>query len=169
MITLSCLPADRDRFVRLISFFKEVLDICNNLNVSPVLDGSLAVFAYTANQSMSVRDVDLSCSESYFPRFMDVLSERGIGYQLKEWHVLQIFRDDLKIELGSMEYWYKDLPTDYEMLQIDKHQVVMLSLKGLKEFYRQAMEDRAKKLGENERIKYEALKAKYEALKDLKS
>lgn len=168
MIALVHLPHDKERFVRLMDFFKEVLDICKDLNISPVLDGSLAVFAYTANQQMSVKDVDLTCSEIEFPRVMRVLDEKSIRHVSKEWHVLQIWQDDLKIELGSMEYWYRDVPNEYETLQIDEYQVRMLRLNDLREFYKQGMEDRAKKTGENERSKYEALKAKYEALKKVK-
>lgn len=164
MITLAHPPKNKDKFVRLIKFLKEVLDICNDLNVPPVLDGSLAVFAYTANQDMSVNDVDLACSEAEFPRIMSVLDDRRISYKLRAWHVLQIVRDDLKIELDSMEYWYRDLPIDYETLQIDGYKIRMLSLNSLREFYRQGMEDSAKKTDENERRKYEALKVKYAAL-----
>jgi bacillopeptidase F (M6 metalloprotease family) len=170
-MNLTGYPRDKERFVRLIGFFKEVLDMCNELNITPVLDGSLAVFAYTANQDMTVADVDLSCSEAEFPRLMSILNERKIGFKLKTWHVLQIWKDDLKVELGSMEYWYNNLPTDYETLRIDEaddYQVRMLSLNGLKEFYRQAMGDRAKKPGDNERNKCEALKAKHAALQSVK-
>lgn len=167
MITLHHFPKNKDKFVRLIGFFKEILDICSELNIVPVLDGSLAVFAYTANQEMNVNDVDLSCSEAEFPRVVSVLQERQINYRVRDWHVIQVLKDDLKIELGSTEYWYKDLPTDRETLQIDDCKITMLGLNSLRAFYRQAMEDRAKKNDANEKIKYEALKAKYEMLEKL--
>ena len=133
-----------------------------------MLDGSLAVFAYTKNQEMSVNDVDLSCSETEFPKIISALEEKRINYRVREWHVIQVLKDDLKIELGSTEYWYKDLPIDREILQIDDYKITMLSLNSLRAFYRQAMEDRAKKTDANEKIKYEALKAKYEMLEKVK-
>jgi len=134
MITLSHFPKNKDKFVRLVNFFTEVLDICSTLDVALVLNGSLAVFAYTENQEMNVNDVDLSCSETEFPRIMNVLEERNTSYKLKEWHVLQILRDDLKIELDSMEYWYKSLPMEYETLQLDSCKINILSLNSLKNF-----------------------------------
>lgn len=164
MITLNGYPRNKNKVFRLIEFFKEILDICNALDITPVLDGSLAVFAYTADQAMLVNDVDLSCPEAEFPRIIDVLEEQGKSYKLREWHVLQILRDDLKIELGSIEYWYKDLPIDCETLEIDDYRIRMLGLSSLTEFYRRGMEDRAKKTEENEKIKYDALKGKYDAL-----
>src|SRR5262245_55439174 len=135
MITLNHFPKNKDKFVRLIAFFKEVLDICNDLDIIPILNGSLAVFAYTENQEMNINDVDLSCSETEFPRIMNVLEERNISYKLRAWHVLQILKDDLKIEFDSMEYWYKDLPMDCETLQLNGYKINMLSLNSLKEFY----------------------------------
>lgn len=168
-MTLSHFPGNKEKFVRLIGFFKEVLDICGELNINPVLNGSLAVFAYTGNHEMDVNDVDLACSETEFPRISSALEERCIGYKLKQWHVLQIFRNDLKVELDSVEYWYKGLPMDCETLQVDNYQVSMLDLHSLMEFYRQGMKDRVVKTGENERMKYEALKLKFEALEKIKA
>src|SRR5688572_30799223 len=139
MITLNHFPKNKDKFVRLIEFCKEVLDICNDLGLSPVLNGSLAVFAYTQNQEMNVNDVDLFCSEMDFPRIISVLEERKIGYKLREWHVLQILKDDLKVEMDSMEYWYKDLPMVYETLQVDHYKINMLDLNSLRELYRQGI------------------------------
>ena len=169
MITLSHFPKNKDKFVRLVNFFTEVLDICSTLDVALVLNGSLAVFAYTENQEMNVNDVDLSCSETEFPRIMNVLEERNTSYKLKEWHVLQILRDDLKIELDSMEYWYKSLPMEYETLQLDSYKINILSLNSLKEFYRQGLKDGVNKTEENEKIKYEDLKLKFEALEKIKN
>ena len=168
MVTLHHFPKNKDKFPRLIEFFKEVLDICDELNIAPVLNGSLAVFIYTENQEMNVNDVDLSCSEMDFPGIMNALEARGIEYKLMEWHVLQVLKDDLKVELDSVEYWYKDLPTDCVTLQVDNHKVNMLTLSSLKEFYRQGMKDRAVKTDVNEKIKYEALKLKFEALEKVK-
>lgn len=167
-MTLSHFPRNKEKFVRLIEFFKEVLDICGELNITPVLNGSLAVCAYTGNHEMDVNDVDLACSETEFPRIIHVLEERGIGYRLREWHVLQIFRNDMKVEFDSVEYWYKDLPTDRETLQVDNYPVNMLGLNSLMEFYRQGMKDKAEKNGENEKMKYEALKLKFESLEKIK-
>lgn len=162
MLTLDGFPKNKDKFVRLIEFLKEILDICNDLNITPVLDGSLAVFAYTGNQEMKVNDVDLFCPEVDFHRIIEALEEKGINYKLREWHVLQVLRDDLKVELDSAEYWLKDLQIDYETLQVDDYRVKMLGLKSLKEFYKRGMDDRATKA--DERMKYEALKEKYELL-----
>jgi hypothetical protein len=168
MIVLIYFPKNKDKFLQLIEFCKEVLDICSDLGISPILNGSLAVFAYTKNQGMNVNDVDLACSEAEFPKIISVLEERNISYKWKEWHVLQILKDDLKVELDSIEYWYKDLSLSSEILQIDNHRINMISLKNLQELYKRGMKDTANKIEENERRKYEALKGKYEVLEKVK-
>ena len=90
MITLDHFPENKEQFIRLIGFLKEVLELLDDLCISPILNGSLAVLAYTQDQDMSVHDVDLPCSEAEFSRIIDVLDEKGLSYRLKEWHVLQI-------------------------------------------------------------------------------
>ena len=168
MILLNSLPKNTDKFLRLIEFCKEVLKICSDVDISPILDGSLAVFAYTKNQDMNVEDVDLACSETEFPKIISALEERSISYKLKEWHVLQIWKGDLKVELDSIEYWYKGWSPVVETLQIGDYEINMLDLNSLKEFYRRGMKDTANKTEENERRKYEGLRAKYEALEKVK-
>ncbi len=166
MIILNGFPKNDEKYIRLIDFFKEVLNICDKLNIYPVIDGSLAVFAYTKNQDMEINDIDLSVSEMEFPIIIKELEKRGISYKLREWHVLEVIKDDLKIGFGSSEYWAKGLPTDYETLHIGNYRIKMLSLTGLIELYRRAMDDRAKRINENinEKIKYMWLKNKYELL-----
>jgi hypothetical protein len=167
MITLDHFPRNKDKFLRLVEFLKEVLDTCGALNITPVISGSLAVFAYTGDQAMNINDVDLSCSETEFPRIINALEEKGMSYKLREWHVLQVLRDDLKVELDSVEYWYKDLPLDCETLQIDSYRVSMLGLNSLMEFYNRGMNDRAGKT--DEKMKYGALELKFEALEKIKT
>jgi len=164
MVVLNHFPKDKDRFLRLIEFCKEVLKICNDLGISPILNGSLAVFAYTGSEDINVNDVDLACLETEFPKIITALQERSISYKLKEWHVLQILKDDLKVELDSIEYWYKDLSMVRETLQIGEYKINMLDLNSLKELYGRGMRDTIDKTEENERRKHEALRAKLEAL-----
>jgi hypothetical protein len=112
-------PKNREHFSRLLEFCKEVVAICRDLDIEPVLNGSLAVFGYTQSEAMRVNDIDLACSELEFPRLSRALDAKGIAYVVKEWHVLQARRDDLKVEFDSMEYWMADLPKDYDTLMID--------------------------------------------------
>jgi hypothetical protein len=165
LLTLDGYPKNKAKFVRLIEFFKHIMDICRDLNITPVLNGSLAVFAYIGNQEMKVNDVDLSCSEADFPRIIKSLEEKGINYHLRDYHVLQVLEDDLKIDFDSAGYWLSDLPLNYTKLHVDDQQIKMLALDSLIAFYKRGMEDKEAKTGE--RMKYKALKEKYELLQSV--
>ena len=157
-------PKNRAHFARLFAFCKEILAICQDLGIEPVLNGSLAVFGYTRNRAMEVNDIDLACSELAFPRLARALDAKGIACVVKEWHVLQARRDDLKVEFDSMEHWLADLPGDYETLTIDGYAFKVVGPVGLKELYRRGLEATAGEDDEGNRAKHSAIAAKYEAL-----
>ena len=157
-------PQNREHFSHLLTFGKEVVAICNDLDIIPVLNGSLAVFAYTQSQVMRVNDIDLACSELEFPRLSRALTMHGIAHALKQWHVLQTYKDTLKVEFDSMEYWMTDLPEDYDTLLIDGYAFKVVSLASLKELYRRGLEATAHQSDEHDQAKYAAIAQKYEAL-----
>jgi len=157
-------PKNREKFIRLIEFFKRILRICNKIDISPVLVGSFAVFVYTRNREINVNDVDLICSEVDFQKIVKTLEGEKIEYELKEWQVLQVLEGDLKVEFGSAEYWLQNIPKDYETLKIDGLEIKMLGLNSLKELYQQGMADKAAKNKETSKIKYKELKEKFELL-----
>jgi hypothetical protein len=161
-------PHNKGFFSKLLVFFKEILDICNDLDISPILVGSLAVFAYTKNPMIDVNDIDLAVGESEYARITKISEGKNIEYKIRNYRVLQAKRGDLKIELDSIEYWFKDIPLDSETLQIDEYKIQILSLPSLTKFYAQGMEDRLKKSADAiEKSKYEALKAKHSLLTSL--
>ncbi len=157
-------PKNKEHFSRLLEFCKEIVAICNDLDIVPVLNGSLAVFGYTWNQAMKVNDIDLACSELDFPRLGRALDAQGIAHELKEWHVLQIRKDNLQVEFDSMEYWMADLAEDYDTLVIDGHVFKVVSLPSLRELYRRGFEATARESDEGNRKKHLAIAEKYEAL-----
>ena len=157
-------PRNREHFARLLEFCKEIIGICNDLGITPVLNGSLAVFGYTRDQTMRVNDIDLACSEREFPRLSRALAARGIACELKEWHVLQARKDDLKVEFDSMEYWMADLPEDYDTLVIGGCAFKVVGLASLRELYRRGLEETAGLRDEADRAKHSAIAEKYEAL-----
>ncbi len=155
-------PKNSEHFARLLAFCQEVMAICHDLDIVPVLSGSLAVFGYTRNPALRVNDVDLACSERDFPRLGQALAARGIPHQVKAWHVLQARQDDLKVEFDAMEYWMAGLPEDYDRLVIGGCAFNVVGLSSLRELYRRGLEATAK--DEANRAKHAAIAAKYEAL-----
>ena len=58
----------------------------------------------------------------------------------EKWHVLQSLKDDLKIELDSIDFWQKDLPQNFEELDLYGKTLKILSINTLREVYKKASE-----------------------------
>ena len=157
-------PKNKAHFTRLLEFCQEIVAICNDLDIAPVLNGSLAVFGYTKSRALSVNDIDLACSELEFPRLSRALAAKGIAHAVKDWHVLQARREDLKVEFDSMEYWLAGLPNDYVTLMIGGHAFKVVSLPGLRELYRRGVEATARRGDAAQADKYAAIALKYRLL-----
>ena len=165
MIMLDGFPKNQDHFVRLIRFLTRVLKICARLGIDPVVNGSLAVFAYTHNHDLDVNDVDLAISEADFERLRAALEADGISCRLREWHVLQVESGDLKIDFDSIEYWQQDLPLERDTLKLDTVTVSLVSLPAAKTLYRRGLAATARQPEDgNNRRKHASYQAKYAAL-----
>lgn len=157
-------PQNQEHWVELHTFAREIIAICAELAIVPVLTGSLAVFAYT-RQAMRVNDIDLACSEADFPRLRAALTAQGIHTTLKAWHVLQAWRGAHKVEFDAWEYWMTDLPTtEANTLVIDGLMVSMVSLSNLQELYRRGLVATASQEDAIKRAKHAAIEEKYKAL-----
>lgn len=157
---MAAAPRNHEHFHKLMAFLGEVLAVCNEIEIRPLLTSSLAVLAYTQDPAMEVHDVDLSCAEADFPRLRRTLEEHGISCRITDWHVLQARRADLKIDFDSTEYWMHDISEPYDCLKIGDSHLSMVSLEDLQELYRRGLAGTAGKSDANNRTKHEAFKAK---------
>ena len=163
MIELLATPTNAEHFARLMSFAREVLVVCDQFGVTSVLDGSLAVLAYTGDPSMEIHDVDFSCPESQFPRLQQALESPGIACRVRPWHVLQARRGDLKIEFGATEHWNRGIPDRHETLKVGDVQFCLLGIDGLREQYRRGLVD-TERQNDDSRNKYQAYRGKFRLL-----
>ncbi len=139
--------------MELIAFAKEIIELCKSAGAKPILHGSLALKYYAKNSNISVHDVDLFISENSFTNVIKLLDEKKYTYKYsKKWHVIEVRKDNLKVDLDSYEYWCKgrDKPKKIELKDVKLH---MLTLRDLTEQYRIAAEV-SDKIEENRR-KYE--------------
>lgn len=162
-------PKNADHFRKLMSFARDVLALCDEIDLEPILDGSLAVFAYTRDTRMEVRDVDLNCSELDFPRLRRALESRGIFCQITDWHVLQVRRDGLKVEFGATEHWMQGIPDDYEELKIDGVRLAMVSPDGLRELYLRGLVDTKDGSDNADEAKHQRIREKLNALNAIRT
>jgi hypothetical protein len=71
-----------DHFSRLLAFCRQVLVACREVDITPVLSGSLAVLTYTQAVRMCINDIDLACSEQEFALLSHALAARGIAPEI---------------------------------------------------------------------------------------
>jgi len=152
-------PSNKEFFVRSKAFCEQVLDICNKVGITPVAWGGLAYFGYTKDENTVIKDIDLLIPEDSFEKIIRVLEKKKIRYKYSaKWHTLQMFKNDLKIDLDSMDYWYKG-PRDFKDFDFDGLRVKTLGLEGLMSVYEKALASKDK---------HEEYHKKFEALKRMK-
>lgn len=169
MIEVVTTPKNDEHFRQLMAFTQEVLGVCRELDIHPIVSASLAVFAYTQDPTMEVHDVDLSCPESQFPRIRQALEAHGIACRITSYHVLQAMSNGLKVDFDAAEYWMQNIPTRYERAQIGNTQFWMIDRDGLRELYRRGLVDTADKADPNNQIKYRTIKDKLRTLDAMRS
>lgn len=158
MILVKIYPANREFFIQLKTFCREILDMCKELGIIPITYGSLAYFGYTKSKNITIKDIDFLIPEDSFEKIIKILKNKKIKYNYStKWHTLQIFKNDLKIELDSIDYWQKDLPQDFEEFNFDGLTINVVSLNSLINIYKKASEVSKDKPKENLK-KFKALK-----------
>lgn len=134
-------PKNKEYFLRLKLFCEEILNICRDLKIKPLLYGSLAYFGYTKIEETYINDIDFLIPEDSFTNFIYVLKNTNFRYKYSEkWHTLQIFHKGLKIEFDSIEFWQKNLPIKTNKFNFDGLILNVVSLDNLKTIYKKASE-----------------------------
>jgi len=138
-ITVTEYPKNESHVRNLTLLCNRILDVCTELEFSPVLSGSMAVFAYTKRRDFEVRDFDLSCPESYFTRLKAALKERSLAVTITDWHVLQVRDGELKVEFDSQEFWMAALKRQTRFVDLYGMQLKIIGCAALQELYRRGV------------------------------
>jgi len=148
----------------LIQFASNIVEICKLLSIDPILTGSLAIYAYTQNASLQIHDVDLSCHENDFPKLTTYFDQHGIDYKLKDWHVLQVWKDGMKVEFDSIEHWMPDLPDTTNQLVVGDLIVKIVNPDYLYRLYQIGYDNTFNATNDTDRDKHEKIKQKLQLL-----
>jgi len=133
-------PINKEQFARLKKFAKKILNLCEEVNIEPILYGSFMIFEYTKNKNLEVNDIDFYIKEGDFERLAKILTEKKINFEYpKKWHTLQIIKDDLKIEFDSIDFWNKS-KKEFVGINFEGKKIKALSIGSLKAIYKQASE-----------------------------
>ena len=125
---------------KLEKFGAEIIKTCLDLGVVPIVYGSYAVKHSTKSKTLKVGDIDFYVSEKYFKKIVERLNILNIKHEYSEkWHTLPILKGKLKVELDSLDFWYKGTRNfdKYNFYGLD---IKILTLNDLKIMYKYASE-----------------------------
>ena len=138
------LPANTHHFTRLFAFARKVFALCVEHEIDFVIYGSLALFAYTGDEDLAVRDVDIMVPEKQMGRLHDVMRAHGLSCERVgvEVHV----RDgDLLVEVDGWGLGIDSLRAHVDVSIVDAFatRLPLVSLDTLERIYALARDDQS--------------------------
>jgi len=135
-------PQNKEYFSKLLSFAKELFEVCKELNLKPIVYGSLPYAFYTKDETIDINDIDLLVPESSFVNLINKIKEnKKLRYEETDYHSLKVFKDKVKITFDAIEEYYKELPHDFVEIEINDVPFTIVSLKALKEIYKRGKDN----------------------------
>lgn len=130
-------PKNKKHFLSLKKFAGEIINIFQKCKINPPLVyGGLAVFGYTKKRDLIIKDIDFYMHERDFEKFISALQKRKIKYNYsKKRHTLYVFKNKLKLEFDSIDYWYHGL-SRFKNFDFDGLKVKVINLEELKKIYK---------------------------------
>lgn len=138
MVLIKVYPKNKKDFIKLKTFCKEIIDICKELKITPLVWGGLAYFGYTQQKKYVIHDIDFLVPDNSIKKVIKILKERRIKYKyISDWHLLVISKGNLKIELDPIEWYYKG-HKKFKEFNFDGLIVRIVELKSLIKIYEKA-------------------------------
>jgi len=135
-------PANSDSFHELLAFAGEILKLCRELSVVPIVYGGLAYLYYTEDESISVRDLDLLVPESAFPDFIRLLDQQNdLTCKLMPYHSLEVFKGDFEIDLDATGHFLGTRSSKTEQVEIAGMLFHMINLESLIGIYQEGLDN----------------------------
>ena len=157
MLKINTYPKNKKHVIKLLEFYKELETYFKILNIKPVVWGSLIYFAYTQDKNYEIHDIDLLLPLNRIYDTRKQLEKSG-KYTIKfieDWNILQIFKNDLLIEVDPLEK-YIESDEEFEIINYGDIKLIGVSKKTLKQLYYNAFQISNDKPQEHKR-KYENL------------
>lgn len=129
-------PKNKSEYVRLLKFGEEIIQICKDVGVNPIVYGSLAYFAYTKDSKIKINDIDFLVPENSYKKIMKILDSKKIKYNWDpKWPILQVFKGKLLIELDPIDDWPKKVVKSSQEFEFNGLKLNVVSLDLIKKSY----------------------------------
>jgi len=134
-------PNNGDDFSKLLSFAQALFLRCAELNVQPVVYGSLAYAFYTKDEKININDIDLLIPESFFPHIAAAVKNLpDVTCEETTYHSLKLFHGGVKISFDAIEEYYHGLPRDFVAGKINGIAFSLVPKNALEEVYKRGAE-----------------------------
>lgn len=135
-------PANKESFQKLLEFGKQILDICDKLEIMPIVYGSLAYFFYTEDETLPVNDIDFLVPESFFSDLMKELDKlEGVKYKKMPYHSIESFKGEMEIDLDSIEYFLDPRSREEAIMEINEMKFHIINKDSLIDIYQEALDN----------------------------
>ena len=141
-------PANKKHFEKLIPFAQEVISLCNENKINPIIYGSFAHFYYTKDKSLNVNDIDFLILKKEFPKILREIKKKIEAEIILDVGTIIIKKGKLIIELDSSEE--KELNSlQKNLTQIDFYgtEIKIIGLKDLENIYPIAFNESSRNKG----------------------
>jgi hypothetical protein len=114
---------------KLLSFGMDIIGICRQIGIEPVVYGSLAYIVHT-DDKVEMNDIDMLVPENYFQEIIDGVKEiPGLTYKKTDYHSIILLKEEMKIEVDGIEHYagkfgysvIKKKVNGFELSVIDKN------------------------------------------------
>jgi hypothetical protein len=126
---------------RLLNFYKELHEILKKFDVNPIIYGSLAYRYHTKDTSIPIHDIDLLVPQIKFSQITKGLDEQKISYELMPHHSIETFKDDLKIDIDSIEFFLDPRSRETSKFVLEDIELSIINKNSLTGIYQEALDN----------------------------
>ena len=148
-------PKNKEYFKELIPFTKEIIQICKENKIRPIIFGGFAHFYHTKDKKMKVNDIDILIPKKDSKKLIKLLEENKIKFKYyPKWATIIIKKGKLKVDVDNLTVGYKTLKNSslskdiFNKIDFYGVNVDVITLKQLEEIYpiayKRSQEDKAR-------------------------
>lgn len=160
---INILPKNKEHFKKLVPFAQEIIKICRENKIDPIIYGSFSHFVHTKDKTMNVNDIDLIIPKKDLPKIANILKRKKFKSKYyPQYNTIIIEKGKLKVEIDDIGGGRKTISDDklskniFDKVDFYGVPVRIIRLNQLEEMYSYAYnnsrEDKAKILEKIKRL-----------------
>lgn len=134
-------PEQQKSLDNLLPYGKDFVSYCEQIDLFPIVYGSLAYIFYSNDNDIAINDIDFLIPKDRFQDLIELVKKHSdLRYEETTYNSIKVFRDNLKISFDSIEDYLKDIDFKTEKVEVGGHTFELVDKDTLKEVYRRGAE-----------------------------